>query len=226
MMTRFVGKMFPRRSPLRLIYEHALLTGEAANHICNALRDHFLGKDVSEISVYVDNLEDKADELKIVIREEYSRLKFVYFDRTDMLIILHELDAIMDTVDDFLKALMINRIDKPLPNDVFTLLTKLAEQANESVQLMVKAVEDLTNYVESSFSRVIAVKEETLATRIESDETQTDKLSLELGRKLYELKNEIHPIDWFYIEKLARLLTRMADHAENAAERIRMITHM
>ncbi len=224
-MTRFVGKMFPKRSPLKMLYEHALLTREAANHICRAVKDHFAGKDIAEISSHVDALENKADELKIIIREDYSKLKFVYFDRTDMLIILHELDAVMDTVDDFMKALMINRIEKPLPEDLFTLIVELAEEANQSVQLTVKAMEDLLEYVESSFSSKIAAEENSIVAKIEFDETQTDKLSIEIGKRLFAMKNEIHPVDWFYLEKIVRLLTRIADHAENAAERIRMIIH-
>jgi len=39
------------------------------------------------------------------------------------------------------------------------------------------------------------------------------------------MKNSIHPVDLFFLEKVVRLLARIADHAENVVERIRMITH-
>ncbi|AEH50842.1 DUF47 domain-containing protein [Pseudothermotoga thermarum] len=224
-MTRFLGKMLPKHPPLKLLYEHALLTSEAAGYIPQATKDHFDGKDVSQISLKVDELEDKADELKILIREEYSKLKFVYFDKTEMLIIVHELDATMDSIDDYLKLLTINKVEKPLSEEMIKLFLELAEETTESVKNMVKAVEELLNFVELSFSKSVASHENMIVSKVESEESQTDKLSLEIGKKLFSSKNEIHPIDWFYIEKLVRLLTRIADHSENVAERIRMITH-
>ncbi|MGJ8454996.1 DUF47 domain-containing protein [Pseudothermotoga sp. U03pept] len=225
-MTRFVGKMFPKQSPLKLLFEHALVTKKAAEFILPALRNYFENHPIDEICREVDVLEDKADELKIQIRESYSKLKFVYFDRTDMLIILHEEDAVIDAVDDFLKSLTLNKFEKPLTKEIKDLIFELAESTRDSVQMMVKAVGDLQNLVESSFAPSIALAEDKLATKVETNESQTDKLSLELGRKIFSMKNTIHPVDLYFLEKLVRLLARVADHAENVAERIRMITHI
>lgn len=225
-MTRFVGKMFPKQSPLKLLFEHALVTQKAAEFILPALRNYFENHPIDDMCKEVDALEDRADELKIQIRESYSKLKFVYFDRTDMLIILHEEDAVIDAVDDFLKSLTLNKLDKPLCKEIKDLIFELAENARDSVQIMVKAVGDLQNLVESSFAPSIALAEDKLATKVETNESQTDRLSLELGRKIFSMKNTIHPVDLYFLEKLVRLLTRVADHAENVAERIRMITHI
>jgi len=225
-LTRFVGKMFPKQSPLKLLFEHALVTQKAAEFILPALRNYFENHPIDEICREVDRLEDKADELKVQIRESYSKLKFVYFDRTDMMIILHEEDAVIDAVDDFLKSLTLNKFEKPLTKEIKDLIFELAENSRDSVQMMVKAVGDLQNLVESSFAPSIALAEDKLATKVETNESQTDKLSLELGRKIFSMKNTIHPVDLYFLEKLVRLLARVADHAENVAERIRMITHI
>jgi uncharacterized protein Yka (UPF0111/DUF47 family) len=84
-------------------------------------------------------------------------------------------------------------------------------------------VHELLKLVESSFSQVVASEENALAQKVESDESGTDRLSLALAKKVFSLKNVLHPVDIMYLEKLARLLTRAADHAENVAEKVRMI---
>ncbi|MFN4189661.1 MAG: DUF47 domain-containing protein [Pseudothermotoga sp.] len=224
-MTRFVEKMFPKQSPLKLLYEHAIVTQNAAQFIIPALSNYFDNQSIDHMCTQVDILEDKADELKIMIRESYSKLKFVYFDRVDILTILHEEDAVIDAVDDFLKSLTLNKLEKPLTKDLKDLIFELAQNSFDSVHMMTMAVEDLLTLVESSFSRSIALEEDKLAAKVETDESQTDRVSLQLGKKIYSMKNSMHPVDLYFLEKLAGLLTRIADHAENVAERIRMITH-
>ncbi|WP_288047227.1 DUF47 family protein [Pseudothermotoga sp.] len=178
------------------------------------------------MSEEVDVLEDKADEIKILIRESYTKLKFVYFDRVDILTILHEEDGVIDAVDDFLKALMLNKVEKPVIAEIQNIMIELAESCSDAVEGMVKSVSDLLLLVESSFAPSVALEEDRTATRVESNESNTDKLSLIAGKKIFSLKNAIHPVDIYYLEKLIRLLTRIADHAENVAERVRMITHI
>lgn len=224
-MTRFIGKMFPKQSPLKLLHEHALVTQKAAEFIVPALKNYFDNLSIDQMCTEVDKLEDRADELKILIRESYSKLKFVYFDRVDVLTILHEEDAVIDAIDDFLKSLTLNKLEKPLSREVMDLIFELAQNSFDSVRIMVMAVADLLTLVESSFSQLVAFEEDKLATKVETDESQTDRISLELGRKVYSMKNAIHPVDLYFLEKLIRLLTRIADHAENVTERIRMITH-
>ncbi len=224
-MTRFVGKMFPKQSPLKLLYEHAIVTHNAAQFIIPALNSYFDNQSIDQMCTQVDILEDKADELKVMIRESYSKLKFVYFDRVDILTILHEEDAVIDAVDDFLKSLTLNKLEKPLTKDLKDLLFELAQNSFDSVHMMTMAVEDLLTLVESSFSPSIASEEDKLTAKVETDESRTDRVSLQLGKKIYSMKNSMHPVDLYFLEKLAGLLTRIADHAENVAERIRMITH-
>lgn len=224
-MTRFVGKMFPKQSPLKLLYEHAIVTQNAAQFIIPALNNYFDNQSIDQMCTQVDILEDKADELKIMIRESYSKLKFVYFDRVDILTILHEEDAVIDAVDDFLKSLTLNKLEKPLTKDLKDLMFELAQNSFDSVHMMTMAVEDLLTLVESSFSRSIASEEDKLATKVETDESRTDRISLQLGKKIYSMKNSMHPVDLYFLEKLAGLLTRIADHAKNVAEKIKMITH-
>lgn len=222
-MTRFIGKLFPQQSPLKLLYEHAQLVGKAANQILPALERFFHNEPVEDLSQTVDRLENEADEIKVRIREVYSKLKFVYFDRVDLLLILHDQDAVIDAIDDFLKLLCIYRFDKPLPKELTDMLFELAGKVEDAIEFMIESIHELLKLVESSFSPVVATEENSLAEKVEADESGTDKLSLALAKKVFSLKNVLHPVDIMYLEKLTRLLTRAADRAENVAEKVRMI---
>uniref|UniRef100_A0A832MMV1 DUF47 domain-containing protein n=1 Tax=Pseudothermotoga hypogea TaxID=57487 RepID=A0A832MMV1_9THEM len=222
-MTRFLGKLFPQESPLKLLYEHARLVEKSAEQIPVALGKFLRHEPVEDLAQLVDKLEDEADEIKVRIREVYSKLKFVYFDRVDLLLILHDQDAVIDAVDDFLKMLCIYRFDKPLPKELTDMLFELAERVQDAIKFMVESVHELLKLVESSFSPAVVGEENALTQKVESDESGTDRLSLALAKKVFSLKNVLHPVDIMYLEKLTRLLTRAADHAENVAEKVRMI---
>jgi len=226
-MTRFIGKMFPKKSPVELLREHAQTTKKASEFILPTL-EAFLSENtevLSTISKRVDQLERNADDLKVQIRESYSKLKFVYFDRVDVLTILQQEDAVIDAIDDFAKYVMLNTLEKPLDEELANLLFQLAGEASRAIDVMFKSVEGLILVVESSFSPKSLQDEEKEALEVEDLEASTDKTSIEIGKRLFSMKNSIHPVDLFFLEKLVRLLARIADHAENVVERIRMITH-
>jgi len=226
-MTRFIGKMFPKKSPVELLREHAQTTKKASEFILPTL-EAFLSENteaLSTISKRVDQLERNADDLKVQIRESYSKLKFVYFDRVDVLTILQQEDAVIDAIDDFAKYVMLNTLEKPLDEELANLLFQLAREASQAIDVMFKSVEGLILVVESSFSPKSLQDEEKEALEVEDLEASTDKTSIEIGKRLFSMKNSIHPVDLFFLEKVVRLLARIADHAENVVERIRMITH-
>jgi len=226
-MTRFIGKMFPKKSPVELLREHAQTTKKASEFILPTL-EAFLSENteaLSTISKRVDQLERNADDLKVQIRESYSKLKFVYFDRVDVLTILQQEDAVIDAIDDFAKYVMLNTLEKPLDKELANLLFQLAGEASQAIDVMFKSVEGLILVVESSFSPKSLQDEEKEALEVEDLEASTDKTSIEIGKRLFSMKNSIHPVDLFFLEKVVRLLARIADHAENVVERIRMITH-
>lgn len=226
-MTRFIGKMFPKKSPVELLREHAQTTKKASEFILPAL-EAFLSENaetLSTISKKVDQLERNADDLKVKIRESYSKLKFVYFDRVDVLTILQQEDAVIDAIDDFTKYVMLNTLESPLDEQMTNLFFQLARETSRAIDVMFKSVEGLILVVESSFSPNSIQEEEKEALEVEDLEASTDKTSIEIGKYLFSAKNSIHPVDIFFLEKVVRLLARIADHAENVVERIRMITH-
>jgi len=169
-------------------------------------------------------LEDNADQLKLQLRDIYSKLKWTYFNKSDFLDILHNVDSIIDLTDDVVKVLTINQVD-PVPEDIKAPILELADAVRKSVEHMDITIQELKNVVESGFAPKEIEKEAKEIETVEADERSSDKLGLELGKRLFAKKNEMNPVDIMFLNNVVILLMRIEDRAKNVVERIRMITH-
>ena len=107
-MANIFQKLIPYRSPLELLSEHSKLCVKAANLMYTAVEKYLNNTSVDDLSKEVDKLEHAADQLKLQLRNIYSRLKWTYFNKADFLDILHNVDSIIDLTDDVVKVLTIN----------------------------------------------------------------------------------------------------------------------
>ena len=223
-MANIFQKLIPYRSPLELLSEHSALCVEASEIMESALKNYLDNNSVFEESKKVDTLEDKADHIKLQLRDIYGKLKWTYFNKSDFLDILHNIDSIIDLTDDVVKMLTMNTIDV-IPDDVKSDILGLANVVVKSVQHMNETILKLKIVVESSFSAKEIKLEDEKVEIVEVEETSSDKIGIEIGRKLFSKKHEMNPVDIMFLNSVVILLMRIEDRAKNAAERIRIIIH-
>lgn len=224
-MANIFNKLIPYKSPLELLLEHTRLCVEASDIMKEAVSKYFAGEEVSEFSSQIDILEDKADHIKLRVREIYSKLKWTYFSKTDFLDILHNVDSIIDLVDDVLKMLTMNKVEnmsEDIKNDII-ILTNLV---TDSVRHMNDTTQELRTIVESAFAPKEISTEDEKIDIVEKEEHSSDILGLSIGKKLFAKKYEMNPVDIMFLNSVVVLLMRIEDRAKNVVERIRMITHM
>ncbi|MGQ9856843.1 MAG: DUF47 domain-containing protein [Fervidobacterium sp.] len=223
-MANIFKKLIPYQSPLEMLSEHAGLCSQASQIMKDAMDKYLTSQAVDEESRRIDELEDKADQIKVQLREIYGKLKWTYFNKTDFLDILHNVDTIIDLTDDVVKMLTMNRVEnvsEEIKNDIL----RLADVVDKSVEHMSETVKRLRTIVESAFSqKEIKLEDESVAV-VESEEHSSDKLGLLIGKKLFAKKNEMNAVDIMFLNSVVILLMRIEDRAKNVVERIRMITH-
>ncbi|MDI3523846.1 MAG: uncharacterized protein PWQ27_519 [Kosmotoga sp.] len=224
-LPRLIDKLFPKESPLRLLKEHADLVLKASSYLPEALELYFEGdlKKITVMSKEVEELERQADDIKARIRASYMKLKFVYFEKSDLMTILHKADSVIDGVDDVLKILQMNSVEGLEKTDIPKNFISLGEDSFKSVQLMHDLIKTLLDIVESSFAPKEIGKEVKEIDELENYEFDTDVRSVELGKMLYAQKNRMNPVDILYLEKLTTTISDIADSAENVAEAILMV---
>ncbi len=189
-----------------------------------ALKNYLDNNSVFEESKNVDTLEEKADHIKLQLRDIYGKLKWTYFNKSDFLDILHNIDSIIDLTDDVVKMLTMNTIDV-IPDDVKSDILGLASVVVKSVQHMNETILKLKTVVESSFSAKEIKLEDEKVEIVKVEETSSDKIGIKIGRKLFSKKHEMNPVDIMFLNSVVILLMRIEDRAKNAAERIRIIIH-
>jgi len=220
-----IDKLFPKESPLKLLKEHAVLVLRASSYLPRALKLYFEGniERITEMSKEVEEMERQADDIKARIRASYTKIKFVYFERSDLMTILHKADSVIDGVDDVLKILQMNLVEGLEKTKIPENFISLGGDSFKSVQLMHDLIQTLLDIVESSFAPKEVGKEVEEIDKLENYEFDTDVRSVELGKMLYAQKNKMNPVDIFYLEKLTTTISDIADSAENVAEAILMI---
>ncbi len=221
-MERFFKKLFPDTSPVELLKEHTEICVKVVDILERAVKDYLEGNTLEDYEREVDELEDASDELKLKAKEIYKKLKLSFFDKVESMRLVSDQERIVDLVDDILKLLMMNRVEG-LPEEVRDGLLKLSREVKNAVTEMGHAIEELERVVESGFSPYELKKENKLTKKVESEETSTDEIGKELGKMIFSLKNTLNPVDVIYLERITTMLMKIADLAENAAERILML---
>jgi hypothetical protein len=213
----------PREGPLYYLNQHANKVSEAIKYLNKAVSDYFEDKSLKEYQVVIEKLEREADVIKAKLRSSYSKLKFVYFERQDLMALLHKQDSVIDGIDDVMKLLNMNKVESIKGTEIESMLKGLADSVTESVEVMIKTVKLLLTLVESSFSPYEVKKEADEIESIENFEFATDNESIALGKKLYSMKETLHPVDIYFLEKLTMTISDISDDAENVAEAILLL---
>jgi len=223
-MANIFQRLIPYQSPLELLLKHASLCTEAAQIMKKSVSEYLDGATVDDKSAEIDALEHDADQIKLQIREMSAKLKWTYFNRVDFFELLHNMDSIIDATDDVLKMLTMNTVEN-IPEDIKTDIRKLTNLVAESVQHMYESIEKLKMVAESAFAPKELENEDERVHVVEKEETSSDTIGIEIGRKLFKKKREMNPVDIMFLNNVVILLTHTEDKAKNVVEKVRMIIH-
>ena len=223
-MANIFQRLIPYQSPLELLLKHASLCTEAAQIMKKSVSEYLDGATVDDKSAEIDALEHDADQIKLQIREMSAKLKWTYFNRVDFFELLHNMDSIIDAIDDVLKMLTMNVVED-LTEDIKTDIRELTVLVAESVQHMYESIEKLKMVAESAFAPKELENEDERVHVVEKEETSSDTIGIEIGRKLFKKKREMNPVDIMFLNNVVILLTHTEDKAKNVVEKVRMIIH-
>ena len=223
-MANIFQRLIPYQSPLELLFKHATLCTEAAQIMKKSVSEYLDGATVDDKSAEIDALEHDADQIKLQIRELFNKLKWTYFSRVDFFELLHNMDSIIDATDDVLKMLTMNTVEN-IPEDIKADIRKLTNLVAESVQHMYESIEKLKMVAESAFAPKELENEDERVHVVEKEETSSDTIGIEIGRKLFKKKREMNPVDIMFLNNVVILLTHTEDKAKNVVEKVRMIIH-
>lgn len=211
------------RSPFRPMQEHMHVVLDCVRAV-EPFFEAVCAGDLRGIETHqrrIDELEGEADRLKNDLRAHLPRRLFLPVDRRDLLEILDRQDSIADTAQD-IAGLFIER-EMPLPESMKRPLMELVRAVCRTCEHAGTVIDQLDELVETGFRGREADKVERMIDELGSLEGETDRLGTDLARELFRLESELSAVSVILWYRVIEWIGDMADHAEKAGNRLRLL---
>ncbi|MEE8402488.1 MAG: TIGR00153 family protein [Candidatus Hydrothermarchaeaceae archaeon] len=211
------------KSPFGPLEEHMVKVMQCSDRFKECIST-YCAEDFNEaedLAVEISKTEHEADDIKNSIRENLPKSIFMPVDRGDFLDYLREQDQVADRLEESVLTLTLRRTK--LPEDVKNDLLKLSSKVIDVVELLPLAVTSLNELLETSFAKKGESKCGEYLDLLNEKEQLTDDLDLKLRRRLFEIEDRFTHGEFFHMMRTVNLIARIADHAENCGDRMRLM---
>ncbi len=211
-----------RRSPFEGLLHH----GEKVLEGIRLLKDVLSLYDKGEVEKAepliekIYEIEREADYIKGNIRNHLHKYIWLPVDKGDLLTCLKELDAVIDCAQDI--CVWLTLCEEKIPKLIQDKLFELLERDIETVELTIKALKLGIEYLRHPFlKRKLRKEVKEILKEVHDKEDETDLIEREIGKTIFKAK--LDPRATFVFLHLNVLLGRIADHAANAGDQIRVM---
>ncbi len=201
------------------LYEH-LCKGKHCSYLIYKIIDAFAKGNkpkMQNLCNEISETESHADQIKFSIRISLTKSIFAAVKRNDVLQIVSNQDKICGRAEDVSKLMVIR--DTKLPEGCYDTLKLLAEKVDHTVNALLLCSSQLAMIPGSGYDKEAdadAILSE--LDLIHDKEEETDNLVHEFTKELLAREKESDPLSIILLLEMARLISGMADEAENAAE--------
>jgi len=201
------------------LYEHLCKSHHCSDLICKIVEAFAKGNKgkMQKLCGEISETESQADRIKFSIRTSLTKSIFAAVKRNDVLQIVRNQDKICGRAEDVSKLMVIR--DTKLPDGCSDIFINLADKVDDTIEALLQCCGQL-----AMIPGVIAEQEMDIETlfleldAIHGKEEITDNLVQDFFKELLTRENESDPLSIMLLLEMARLISRIADEAENAAE--------
>ena len=206
------------KSPFEGLQRHADKIKECAHIFKEAAVCHIDGecKDFDLLTEQVANLESEADAIKRNIRNHLPRGILMPVDKFLFLQYLREQDKVLDEVEEALFWLSFR--PRSIPDEVSTDIHHLIEAVIPPIEKLPEIVSLATKFFRSK-SDAQRNTMKSLIRDIRQCEKEADRLERELKFKIFGTIKDA--LEVFHLIRLVEIVGNIADHAQNASDRMR-----
>ncbi len=205
-------------SPFDGLKEHSNLIKKSINELKKGVH-HYSEGDFEEAQVCFDkvsDLEHKADEIKIQIRENLPKFIFMPITRDDFLKLLKEADSILDYAEDV--SVLLPMREEEIPDRVRDDFKKFARKVFESVEQLEEMMNIFSKLLNSSFGRRPKERAKELQKELSDREHEADTIEKRISKEMFNYEEE--PLTAVHLLKVVDRMDSIADHAENVGDMI------
>ena len=219
-----ISKLFGK-SPFDPLHQHMLKVKECVD-LVKPLMGSFIKGEGDKVKVYAKKIfraEHEADLVKKEIRNHLPKSIFLPVARDDILSFLKEQDNIADSAEDLAALLILRKM--AVPEELREELKDFVDKVLKTYEAAMSVSSEIKILAETSFGGVEAHKVMDLIEQVKLDEWEADKAQMKIAKKMFSIEKKLDPVSvmmWLYI---FRELGNLANHAENAGDRMRMMLH-
>jgi len=210
-----------RKSPFEGLIEHASKVRECVDALDMAMDAFGRGdmKEFARLKKRVEQIEDEADKIKSNVRNHLPKSIWMPVDRGFFLMTLSEQDSILDYAED--AVIWIDLRGKPLPPELRDDFRTLQKSVDLTVREFGKAVNNIKHLLETSFAEKERDETKQYIHNVHKLEHDSDVIERQITKKIFSMEGELDPVSIWHLTRLVSIIGDIANHAENAADRIR-----
>lgn len=208
------------QSPYKVLQEHFKKVCKAVHKLDEMMRLYMEGDfaGAASASVEISKLEHEADEIKQHLRSHLPRMFLMPISRTDLLEILSSNERIADSCQDV--AQILDMRETVVPEEIRPVLEKFVGHVVDAVVALREMMAQLQLVLESTFAKVETQEIMELGYRVHEHEYMADSAGKELVKAIYALEGQESFLAIYHMMRFTDVLDRIADNAENAANRM------
>ena len=211
------------RSPFKPMQAHMRIVNECMGHV-PALFEALIAGDQAEVVKVKDLIfakEQEADDLEHELRASLPKSLFLPVDRRDLLDLLNMQDCMANTAQD-IAGLMIER-DMAVPEGMAESLRELVQRCVDACDLATKIIEEMDELIEAGFGGREAASVLDMVEQLSAIEDETDEMGVKLTQILFAKEDEMKPVSVMFWYQMIQWIGDMADYAEKAGDRMRLL---
>lgn len=165
--------------------------------------------------------EHKADRLKKDLRLHLPSSLFMPIDRRDVLEVLTMQDRVAGAVRDVAGIIVGRNIQ--IPEQMADTFRELVVTCVKSVEEANDAICELDELIETGFGDNERERVGKLLTKLDATEQLTDEQSIELSNKLFEIEDDLKPVNVMFLYRVIDKTSAIADRAQRVGSRLQLM---
>jgi len=170
---------------------------------------------------YISTLEQEADVLKKELRLNLPKGLFMPVSRQDLLEVLLMQDRIANQAKDIAGTIVGRHMTLPdvIHEDYIRFVTRCVAACKQAR----KAINELDELVETGFSGQEIQIVTDMITKLDKIESDTDNLQSAIRSKIFEIENELPPIEMMFLYKIIEGTGEVADKSQGVGSRLQLM---
>jgi predicted phosphate transport protein (TIGR00153 family) len=169
----------------------------------------------------ISQLERDADKLKRELRLHLPKSLFMPVSRRDLLEVLTMQDKIANKAKD-IAGLIIGR-HMEFPPDIGPKLLEFVRRCIDASRQAQTAINELDELVETGFSGKEVKLVESMIKELDSIESDTDKIQVDVRAQIFAMENELNPVHTMFLYKVIEWIGDLGDLSQRVGSRLELM---